>query len=134
MDSFGRLPSDVISEITKFNDVLEITFVSDRLPFYNMRLKTLHYQCNFWYIAPIFLINDIYLCEMDELNNLKNIIDNKYGGYQRFHIEDDFSFSIRDNITISTSDATMILPMSCLEDFIAGLQKLYTILDAYPKY
>jgi hypothetical protein len=62
MDSFGRLPSDVISEITELNNVLEVTFVADNSPFYRMILKTLHYECKFWFITSLSLVNGKYSC------------------------------------------------------------------------
>jgi hypothetical protein len=134
MDSFGRLPSDVINQITTLYSALEITVIDEGNQKIYFIMKTLHYTCKFRCITPLCNINDVDMCNMYELNEIKQMIDYKTGSYIQQYDNEKFSIVINNNITVSTQDVDMVLPISCLDDFIAGLQKLYNILDAYPKY
>lgn len=135
MDTFGRLPNDVINEITKFNDVLNVIIEDKGNQQIYMMLKTLHYQCKFQCMVPLTNIYGVDMCNKADLEKIKIMINNKFGKYIQQWDDELFVISITEkDITISTPEVTMTLPIIHLDDFIIGLQKLYNLLDTYPKY
>lgn len=136
MDSFGRLPTDVLDKITKLNDVLEVIIEDKGNQQIFMTLKTIHYTCKFQCMTPLVnVIGGGEMCCKSGLLEMGNLIKNKCGSYIQQYEEELFSISItQEEISISTPDVTMTLPICYLDDFIAGLQTLYNILDTYPKY
>ena len=85
--------------------------------------------------GPLCCIDEIDCCNVNQLKLIKTIIDNKSGSYIVKYDNELFSIIITEkDIIISTLDVRMTLPISNLDDFIYGLQKLYNILDSYPKY
>lgn len=135
MDCYGRLPSDVINEITKLYNVLDVNIEDNGNQQILLILKTLHYQCKIKIITPLRNINGIEYCDSAVLEKIKILINNRIGSYTMNYPHDFFEIIItKKDITISTAEVDMTLPIMHIDNFIAGLQKLYTILHTYPKY
>lgn len=132
MDTFGRLPNDVISQINALYNTPKIEFVVDYLDT-TLVIDLLSIK----YILPILTPmcksgEDIYCGNID---GLKRVINDKCGVYTETYNHNKFTINIGNiGIIISTNkNVNIIIPIEHLDVFIDALQKYYDILDSYPK-
>ena len=135
MDSFGRLPTDVIDKITSLYNTAKIEFIDHGDQQIEMVMTGVPYSINFNIMTPLCNVDGVVKCQKYLLREIKDLIDNKKG--MHLIAWDDhkiFGIIIDDIITIKTQDFCITIPIIYIDVLICGLQQYYNLLDKYPKY
>lgn len=134
MDAFGRLPNDVISQITSLYNTPKIEFIDEGDQQIYLIINAVPYNCKFYILSPLCRIDGVNQCESNALQKLKHLIDNKHGSYLEQIEKELFCVDIDNIITIHTENVTLTMPNNNIDAVICGLKQYYDLLDKYPKY
>lgn len=136
MDTFGRLPNDVLSQITSLYYMPKIEFVFDGIHA-DLIVDSISINYKLSVVNPLYHYNGNGVhCEREPLINLKKLIDEKRGEYcyNDGYNNDSFTINIDDTIEIYTYyNINITIPIKYIDIFINAVQKYYDILNAYPK-
>ena len=132
MDSFGRLPTDVIDTIVSLYNTTTFEFIDHGDQKVEM-IITGTFNINIDIMTPLCNMNGIDTCNQYELTTIKNLIDNKRGHHVITYEDEIFSIMIDQIITIKSNDVSVKIPIIYIDAFISGLQQYYNLLDKYPK-
>jgi hypothetical protein len=133
MDTFGRLPNDVIDRIEEIYQLPTINFV------YKEKVNTTYLVIDLHYIKVRFIA--MYLNEhvskkdyyKNTLPDIKQFIDNINKNIPCVYKES-YYFEINyntDNIIVTDSDTKLTLKKSCTNVLLDALNKYYDMLDNY---
>lgn len=136
MDTFGRLPNDVINRIEEIYQLPTINFV------YKEKINTTYLVIDLHYIKIRFIAmylntdvskNDYY---KKTLPNIKQFIDNINKNIPCVY-DENYYFKIgynTDNIIVTDSDTKLTLKKPCIHVLLDALNKYYDMLDSFKLY
>lgn len=141
MDTFGRLPTDIISIINEFNQlpIIDVVYKNEHIYKLTIQFKYAFYEVHL--LSHLINVNDVNLLGNDVIE-LYQFIQHLKMKQPYTYIRDFSDWSAKDKIKI-TYDGTIIiksalarivLPADCLDLFINVMEKYYNMLQTYPKY
>lgn len=134
MDTFGRLPNEVLSQIVSLHALPSIKIVKMNDDNIYFLINVVSCCFKIWVTTPLYYKYNSISCEKSSLNELKEFIEIKTNIYTHEYKKEFFTVEVNNIITISTHNMECTLPLQCLDILMDAMKEYYDMLAKYPSH